>query len=339
MKNASKKDIVSVFLIIILVLAAIILSSKSYSLKTFESLSYKNAMTTSYKVYLDDNSYYNSAYLEEGMQYISNIIDYIDVTFNYTTSFADNFEYNVETKAEAIITIVDSDNNDKVIYKNSEILQNTEKTSDNGSSINKTKSFKIDYSKYNRITNEFKTKYGISADCKLRINYYVEYNGEYNGLTNISKSKVMYLDIPLSEQMINIEKSNADTSSGSFDGMSSNTTTNLVLYVVAIVLSFMALFVLIELVYRKKNAYKKISKYDRFINKILKQYDSYITEAERETSNKQNIVKIRTFKELLDVRNNTNKTIVYIKIDEETSRFEINDGDTLYYYIARKTDF
>ena len=84
---------------------------------------------------------------------------------------------------------------------------------------------------------------------------------------------------------------------------------------------------------------KKISKYDKFISKALKQYDSYITEAEHETTNKGNSVKISSFRELLDVRNNTNKTIVYIRLDDDTSKFEIIDGDTLYYYLAKRSDF
>ena len=75
------------------------------------------------------------------------------------------------------------------------------------------------------------------------------------------------------------------------------------------------------------------------ISLLIKQYDSYITEAEHETTNKENMVRISTFRELLDVRNNVNKTIVYIRIDDNTSKFEIIDGNTLYYYVANREDF
>ena len=51
------------------------------------------------------------------------------------------------------------------------------------------------------------------------------------------------------------------------------------------------------------------------------------------------MVRISTFRELLDVRNNVNKTIVYIRIDDNTSKFEIIDGNTLYYYVANREDF
>lgn len=339
MKSNSKKNNLCIFFIIFLVLISVILADKSYKLKKFESLGYKETVTTNYKVYLDDDSYYNSPYLDEGMQYISNIIDYVDVTFGYITNFDNNLDYNIETKAEAITTIVDSDDSNKVIYSDTEVLEDTKRTKESGNTINAVKNFKIDYAKYNKITNEFKTKYGISAKCNLKINYYVNYTGEYNGLNNISKSKVMYLNIPLSEQMINISKNSPAIITDSFKGVSRNTSINLILYVSAIVCDLIALILVIGLINKKILISKKISKYDKYINKLLRQYDSYITEASHETNYKDNMVKINTFKELLDVRNNVNKTIVYIKIDEDTSKFEIIDDNTLYYYIAKKSDF
>ena len=339
MKKNSKKNITYIFLIIVLVFISIIFADRSYRLKKYESLSYKETIATSYRVYLDDDSYYNTPYLDEGMQYISNIIDYVDVTFSYINSFADSLTYNAETKAEAIVTIEDTDDNNKVIYKNTEVIENTKKDSDTSGTINKVKNFKIDYAKYNKITNEFKTKYGISAKCNLRINYYVNYTGKYKGLNNISRNTVMYLDIPLSEQMINITKNAPAINNSSFDGTSSNTATNTILYVLAIICDLIALVFLFKVVSNKIAVSKETSKYDKFINKTLKQYDSYITEAEHETTNKENMVRISTFRELLDVRNNINKTIVYIRIDDNTSKFEIIDGNTLYYYVANREDF
>ena len=74
MKKKTKKNIMSIFLIIVFVFISVILADKSYNLKNYESLSYKETIATNYKVYLSDNSYYNTQYLDEGMQYISNII-------------------------------------------------------------------------------------------------------------------------------------------------------------------------------------------------------------------------------------------------------------------------
>lgn len=339
MKKKSKISIISIFLIIILVLISIILANKSYKLKSFESLSYKETIATNYKVYLKDNSYYNTQYLNEDMQYISNIIDYVDVTFSYITNFADILDYNAKTRAEAVITIVDPDDNNKVIYTSTEVLDKISENSDTGNTINAVKNYKINFDKYNKITNEFKTKYSISAKCNLKINYYIDYTGKYKGLDNVSKSTLMYLNIPLSEQMVNISKNAPEINIKSFNGLSSNTTTNLILYAISLGCALIAVILLVRMIAKEISRRNKISKYDKFISKVLKQYDSYITEAEKETDFKENSIKISTFNELLDVRNNVNKTIVYIKIDEDTSKFEIIDNNTLYYFIAKRSDF
>lgn len=339
MKKNSKKNIVSVFLIIILVFISVILANKSYKLKNYESLSYKETITTNYKVYLGDNSYYSSPYLDEGMQYISNIIDYVDVTFSYITNFADQLNYNAKTRAEAVITIVDPDDSNKVIYTSTEVLDNLKEDSGTGNTINEVKNFKIDYGKYNYITNEFKKTYGISAKCNLRINYYINYTGKYKGLNNISRNTIMHLDIPLSEQVIDITKNKPSIKNGIFKGKTSNTATNVVLYIMAILCDLVALALLAKVIKDKMELSKQTSNYDKYISKILRQYDAYITEAEHETSNKENNIQIKTFRELLDVRDNTKKTIVYIKIDDNTSKFETIDGNTLYYYIVKRDEF
>lgn len=339
MKKRPKENIIYAFLIVILVFLSILLSNKSYTLKGYQGLEHKETIATSYRVYLDDDSYFNTSYLEEDMQYISSIIDYVDVTFSYIDSFKDNLTYDVKTKAEAIITIVDSDDKDKVIYKSTEVIDNKKYDTSNSKTINKVKNFKINYSKYNHIANEFKKKYGITAKCNLRINYYVSYNGNYKGLENISRSNIMYVDIPLSEQMITISKNKPSIKDDIYKGKTTNTITNIVLYISAIVCDLIALVLLIILINDKIKINKLINNFDKYINKILKQYDAYITEAEHETSNKENNIQIKTFRELLDVRNNTNKTIVYIRIDDNTAKFETIDDNTLYYYIAKREDF
>ena len=62
-KKTSKKNVISVIMIIFLVLASIVLADRSYRLRKYEKLDYKETATTNYKVYLDDDSYYNSAFL------------------------------------------------------------------------------------------------------------------------------------------------------------------------------------------------------------------------------------------------------------------------------------
>ena len=79
------------------------------------------------------------------------------------------------------------------------------------------------------------------------------------------------------------------------------------------------------------------SKYDRFIKKTLKEYDAYITvsNSDYEVGGKK-VFNIPSFKELLDVRNNLEKPIIYYKIDEDHSKFSIISDEIYEYEASRK---
>lgn len=341
MKNNVKRNcVVLVVLILFLSFGAIVLCNKSFGINISEKLDYNEKGTINYKVYLDDNSYYNKSYLDEGMQYISSIIDYIDINYNYTTTFSDTIDYNINTKAEAIITIVDTDDNNKVIYSSIEELEGFKSNDYKNNVLTTSKNYKIDYARFNKLTNEFKTRYGISAKCDLKINFYVNYSGSYKKLSSVSNSRVMSVDIPLSEQMINITKGENINNSGSYTGTSNKTIINKVLYIVSILFAIIALALLVALYKIIIKASKQTSKYEKFISKTLRQYDSYITEADKtDDTKKRTIVRVNSFKELFDVRNSIEKTIIYIKVSDTKSKFEIIDTDTIYCYEVSEEDF
>ena len=81
------------------------------------------------------------------------------------------------------------------------------------------------------------------------------------------------------------------------------------------------------------NSNKNQTKYQRNLKKILRQYDSYITESSTDidTSGKTTI-EIKSFKELLDVRKNIEKAIIFIRLNDKSSKFLIVDQNQIYLY-------
>ena len=150
----------------------------------------------------------------------------------------------------------------------------------------------------------------------------------------------MTVNIPLSEQMINITKGENIENSGSYTGTSNKTIINKVLYIVSILFAIIALALLVALYKIIIKTSKQTSKYEKFISKTLRQYDSYITEADKtDDTKKRTIVRVNSFKELFDVRNSIEKTIIYIKVSDTKSKFEIIDTDTIYCYEVSEEDF
>ena len=329
-----KKDKISVSLVISIIafiIAAFFFWNQSKQIVVKSEIPYSESGTSSYKVYLDENDYYDKEYLDENMQYISTIIKHIEMEFKYNATYADVKDYIVIKQINATVTIT-GDENKKVIYTKKEKIKE-EKVSVDDLIIDDT--VEIDYKKYNSLVNKMKTKYGISADSNLRIDYNITFASNDG---SISDAKRLSVDVPLSKQMITIKKGDDIRNSGLFTIVDNNSILNTMMAMFAVLMIVFTGIDIIILVVRISNRISKQSKYDRFINKALKEYDSYISESKDENflPNKP-VVKLSSFKELIDVRNNIDKTIIYTKISNDTSKFEIID-EVIYEYVVTRDD-
>ncbi len=326
-----KNEILLLLVTIIFVLLSTFFYKQSKKITTIDEFKYVEKGGVNYKVYLTDKKYYNSDYLEEGMQYISSIIDYIDLDFKYSISFDDKQYFNVKKKLNADVKIVDTDNNDKIIYEKKETIKEEETK---GEIIDILDNVKIDYKKYNSLANEFKSSYGISANCNLFLEYIIEYETKDTG---IKQNKIIKAVIPLSEQMINIKKDDDFYNESSYIGKTTKSFANVLMFILSIIFLFLSFIGLIIFIFSIVNRIKNESKYDRFISKILRENDSYISISKEEYTDKdKKTIKIDSFKELLDVRNNIEKPIIYTKIDDNTSKFVIVDAEIYEYVVTRK---
>ena len=326
-----KRERILLLLAILFAVVALYYYNQSKTVVSTGEINYKENGNTTYKVYLKDKKYYNRDYLDEGMQYISSIIDYLDVNFMYNADYEVDETFTINKRVVADFKITDRENKDKIIYSKQDELKNEIKLS---KTIGINDNIKIDYSKYNALANEFKTSYGISADCNLVVSYYIDYSTESN---NLNQNRILKVEIPLSEQMINIQKSPSINNNLVFVGKTTNSKTNKTLFAVSIGFIVVSVITLLFYFFEFNKRKSKESKYDNFIKKSLKQYDAYITVA-KDGANFANkpIVKIESFKELLDVRNSVEKPIVYLKVSDNESRFMLIDNEVYIYTVTRE---
>ena len=85
---------------------------------------------------------------------------------------------------------------------------------------------------------------------------------------------------------------------------------------------------------------KHRSPYDKYISKLLNEYDRLIVETTTKPNiMDKNIVEIKDFKELLDVRDNLNLPIKYHVISkDEKCEFYITHEEEVYIYTVKKVD-
>lgn len=330
MKQNKKTLILSLFIIIFMALS-VYFYNNSKKITTEESIKNNEIGNVNYKVFLNDNKYYNTNFLDENMSYISTIIDYVDVNFNYLSYYENIKGFKVNKKVEANVKIIDTQNNDKIIYESKDLIKKESLESEKISFVD---NYKIDYQKYNDLTNEFKTNYGISAKCTVEVNYNIDYTSLNN---KIKGNRIMSLTIPLSEQMINITKSDNVNNNADYIIQATDKPINKILFFISIIFLTMAIIFLVTIITTIIKNEKSISKYDKFLRKILRDYDAYITEtSEVNYDSNKNVISVNSFKELLDVRNNIEKAIIYIKMDNNNSKFLIIDDEIYEYNLERK---
>lgn len=328
----NRGEIVLGIIIGILTLVSLFFYNQSKTITTISNIDYTEEGKLNYKVYLNENSYYKEEFLGEGMQYISSIINNITVNYKYNIDYDTDKKFIVNRRVLANIKITDSEDNNKVIYTKQEELLN-DKYNDS-KVIDLSDELKIDYSKYNHLTNEFKTNYGINADCNLIIDYIVDYKSTDK---DISQSKTMTMTIPLSKQMIVINKSNDINESSSYEGETKDSFVNKLMFALAVLFASIVLILVIILILIVRKRIQKESKYDRYISKLLKEYDTYITESsETRIDGAKNLIKTTSFKELLDVRNNLDRPIIYNKVNNDTSRFIIMSDEVYVFEVNRR---
>lgn len=327
--------------ICLLVLFALSLSVCIFSfINTFinpikESLIGKEESSSSYFVKLKENNFYEEERLPEGMNYVSNLIDKIELTFDYLFSSNDLVDYDCEYTIDAITNVYGEDGESILFSKSEELFKSEKIHKDNIADYNFKKTIDIDYDHFNKLASKFKTSYYITSNSDLTIVLNVKSkskNKKYDeDLVLDSKSLVK---IPLTEKTIKIS-----INSNNIDNVGMVNKKNIkyyniyvVLFIVSICLSLLFGFLLIRNII---NNYKKKTKYDITLNKILKENDSIIANVNENVDFfDYEVIGMSSFEELRDIHDNSGNPILYNEyLKGKEAYFYIVDDKILYRYI------
>lgn len=304
------------------------------------NVGYSENGNADYKVYLKENDYYDSKFLNSGMQYVANIISSINTKFNYEIHADKNMDFNYKYKITGELIISDPVDTSKILHtKNYNLLDEKELSIvSNNFVINE--DVDIDYDYYNNYVNSYKVAYGLSVNSKLIITMDINVDGEYEEKNEtLSKVQKLQISIPLNEQTFNIKiLSDEINESGSLSTPIKANVKNKVLFALAIVILLISISGIGVAIYlflqnRKNNIYTIT------VNKILKEYDRIIVNGNIEINENdiRNKIYPETFKEMVDASQTLNSPILYYEvIKDEKSFFIIVKGDTMYKYRLTK---
>lgn len=281
-----------------------------------EEVSYKSSSNVSYKVYLLENDYFDEPYLGMNRTYISSLINYIDINFNYNLNFSNFVSGKYTYYIKGIIAADKVKDDDSSYWSKSYILKEPVTISyDNQNSFNIDTNAKVDYQKYNSLLNEFRKDYGISFDGTFKVQLVIE--SESNA-TNIKESipvdSLIEVRVPLTQQVIDlsIDLSNNDNEGEVSETIVNNTSSNYVFLGLGILFMSVTLC-LLWLIFRYIIfIYLSKSEYSKTLKKILSTYDSVIVNVSNLPNlNDLKVIEVNTFSELIDAYSEVRMPINY----------------------------
>ncbi len=294
----------------------------------------------SYKVYLKDNEYYTEEYLGMNRAYIANLVKYIDADFDYLFKISENTNMEFDYKVKAQLVIENTTGSRRYLEKEYTLLEGKNLELNDGKMLTFKENIKIDYNHYNSLANNFRSDFNIETVSYLNVYLDVEAKTKDGLNYKISDNNKTNLKIPLSEKAIeiNLDRDNRGV-------------TKQVVPVGRVVLNKMSLvvetlfFIMTSIMLSKLVKYYSLlfdtkSEYDKYVTKILKNYDSLIVESKTNIKlSKYNVIDVKSFTELLDVRDNLKLPIIYFNIvKHEKGIFYIKDHNDVYVVTIKECD-
>lgn len=302
------------------------------------SISYEETSSLDYKVWLLDNKFYDSDYLDEEYDVVASSIKDIELDFDYLLRLSNYVQgssyYMINSK---IIAYQKGDNTKRKIWDYEKIILDKVITNYDVDSlvINNTDSFKVDYQFYKDLMNKYQKNYKVSLVGDLIIEIRVKTDLVYDNFKdNIDlEEKVMEVVIPLTDNIVSIAKKDIDDNRQELieKGESYINYVKLSLSVISLILAFgLCIYMGISLV--------KIigidSKYIKNLKKILKTYGSVIVDVDSINIEKGvHEIKVSSFYELLDAQQELKKPILFYNVKpNKKAIFAIKYDDDMLIY-------
>lgn len=294
-----------------------------------------------YSVCLKENDFFEDNCLSSNMSYVASLIKKISLDFNYQlNSNIDDLIDAVDYEITAKLIIKNGDTSTKYYEKDYNLVSKTTDVIDNNNTFyNLNKSVDINYDYYNEIANSFKAMYGINSQSYLEVylNTSNKVNSKYD---NIPTSSQLLVQIPLSQKAIEINLKTQEVNK-SIEKNITNYSFDIGQWAkmaVGVFWTLLACFCLGVVLYRVIKNRKKLSKYDKYINKLLREYDRLIVDTSTKPNvNDYNVLNIKSFSELVDVRDNLRLPIMYYNDKKrEKAKFYILQDNNLYLFEVNK---
>lgn len=305
-------------------------------------MNYSSKSNVDYKVYLKPNKFYEQKYLTKDKKYISNIIDYIELDFDYLFNSSKALDYSYNYKVSAYISSQYELNGvvAELWKKSYNLLPLKSEVKNDSVNFKINETLRIDYEQYDNLAKSFKEQYGVLADTQLTITIDISTNGKIQGnKSDVKDSKSITLVMPLNKAVTDVTLNGiSPTSKNITEFIKGEVKINYVLLIPCIILALISAPVCFISFY-KLFKITNVSQYIVQQKKILKNYGDIIAEVTTKPDLfGLKIIEVKDFEDLINIEEELRVPILFYELQkEDESWFIITTGNQAYRYILKST--
>lgn len=342
MQKRRKKQInTSIIRIVVVAILIFALLYLYFNRDCEDIICYKENSNVDYKVYLENNEFYENNYVEKDNRYIASLIKEIVANFNYELeAFESGIDYNYSYRVEAEVNVKETKNKESIYNFKEELLTKEQLTQNSNENLKINEDIKIDYNHYNDIIKKFVSVYGLDdIDSTLKVSMYITADGICKEIKNGKKCDndeyVVSLEMPLTTKTIAIEI-NSDIVKCRDEVKVGTDSKSYIILSLAIILSIIEVYLIITLIEYIKCTKTPEDVYKNELNKILDSYGEFIQRINNEFDiSDYKLVYLDIFDDMLKIRDTIQEPILMKENKENNSTYFMIPGKTNILYIYK----
>ena len=338
-KNREKWIFAQSVIIAVVAIAVVISALVSYQLNQKYFIGYTESGSIDYDVYLKDNEFYDSPYLDKNQSYVASLIDRIITNFYYDIDMdAEDVNYRYSYTITSRLEIIDDTSDVPIFNPEYELVSVKDKSQNSSNRLTINEIVVLSYDEYNDLASKFLETYDLAGatTSNIVLTLKVDVLSDCEAFTGSSVDTYSSeLRIPLTTKTVNIKMTSSVPDAEAkmiacTRGAGSEVfkTTAIVLGISDILLALL----LVAFIYLTRT--DDIT-YTARVKKILSQYKSYIQRIKNlfETRGYQ-VILVDTFDEMLEIRDTIQAPILMHENEDKTcAKFMIpTDSKILYLY-------
>jgi len=334
-KDIKRNKTITKYLCLIVIIFTIFLSFITIYIEhnKIKYIKYNEQGNVDYKVYLKENNFFEEKYLKENNQYISTLIENVKAQFKYKLSIEqENIIYKYTYKIISNVKVTDKITK-KNLYDKTEIIIPEKETLLKEKEINITEPIEINYNKYNDLINNFINIYEVgNIESDLTVNMIIDIMDSNEKI----KESIITLRIPLTTNTMDIDiKNDLVEEKNNVIKYKKDKKYNLPFILLSIIILLIEIVLIIKLIIYIKNTRNIITKYNKEIKKILRNYKQYIQKIDNKINyEKYEQINVSTFTDLLEIRDTLQGPILMIE-EKNCTKFIIPAEKILYIYTVK----